>query len=95
MPHPFRLLTLSLVAACGAAMATPALAQATYPDHPVKVIVALPAGGYLALRQGGYSIQQRGDSRLADGAERMAHAVGRTGLRVATAAPDSTRAAKA
>ena len=51
--------------------------------------VAMPAGGYLALRQGGYSIQQRGDSRLADGAERMAHAVGRTGLRVATAAPDS------
>ena len=27
MPHPFRLLTLSLVAACGAAMAAPALAQ--------------------------------------------------------------------
>lgn len=51
--------------------------------------VAMPAGGYLALRQGGYSIQQRGDTRLADGAERMAHAVGKTGLRVATAAPDS------
>jgi len=51
--------------------------------------VALPSGGYLALRQGGYSVQQRGDSRLADGAERMAHAVGKTGLRVATAAPDS------
>ncbi|WP_296281072.1 phosphomannomutase/phosphoglucomutase [Pseudoxanthomonas sp.] len=51
--------------------------------------VALPAGGYLALRQGGYSIQQRGDSQLSDGAERMAHAVGKTGLRVATAAPDS------
>ena len=45
MHHPFRLLTLSLVAACGAAMASPALAQASYPDHPVKVIVALPAGG--------------------------------------------------
>ena len=51
--------------------------------------VAMPAGGYLALRQGAYSIQQRGDSRLEDGAERMAHAVGKTGLRVATAAPDS------
>ena len=45
MHHPFRLLTLSVVAACGAAMASSALAQATYPDHPVKVIVALPAGG--------------------------------------------------
>lgn len=51
--------------------------------------VAMPAGGYLALRQGGYSIQQRGDTRLEGGAERMAHAVGKTGLRVATAAPDS------
>ena len=51
--------------------------------------VAMPAGGYLALRQGGYSIQQRGNTRLEDGAERMAHAVGKTGLRVATAAPDS------
>ncbi|MDR7068351.1 phosphomannomutase/phosphoglucomutase [Pseudoxanthomonas japonensis] len=51
--------------------------------------VAMPAGGYLALRQGAYSIQQRGDSRLEDGAERMAHAVGKTSLRVATAAPDS------
>ena len=51
--------------------------------------VAMPADGYLALRQGGYSIAQRGNSRLADGAERMAHAVGKTGLRVATAAPDS------
>ncbi|MBD9480255.1 phosphomannomutase/phosphoglucomutase [Pseudoxanthomonas sp. PXM02] len=51
--------------------------------------VAMPAGGYLALRQGGYSIKQRGNSRLEDGAERMAHAVGKTGLRVATAVPDS------
>ena len=40
-----RLLTLALVAACGTTLATPALAQAGYPDRPVKVIVALPAGG--------------------------------------------------
>ena len=26
-------------------LASPAVAQGTYPDHPVKVIVALPAGG--------------------------------------------------
>lgn len=51
--------------------------------------VTMPEGAYLALRQGGYSIVQRGSSGLADGAERMAHAVGKTGLRVATAAPDS------
>jgi Phosphomannomutase len=51
--------------------------------------VALPGGGYLALRQGSYSITQRGNSGLEDGAERMARAVGKTGLRVATAVPVS------
>jgi phosphomannomutase/phosphoglucomutase len=50
--------------------------------------VALP-GGYLALRQGSYSITQRGNSGLEDSAERMARAVGKTGLRVATAVPVS------
>ena len=50
--------------------------------------VALP-GGYLALRQGSYSIKQRGNSGLEDSAERMARAVGKTGLRVATAVPVS------
>ena len=50
--------------------------------------VALP-GGYLALRQGSYSIKQRGNNGLEDSAERMARAVGKTGLRVATAVPVS------
>ncbi|WP_457282858.1 Bug family tripartite tricarboxylate transporter substrate binding protein [Polaromonas sp. P5_D5] len=36
---------LALCAASGLALATPSFAQDTYPNHPVKVIVALPAGG--------------------------------------------------
>jgi len=51
--------------------------------------VRAPAGGYLALRQGGYSVKERGNASLQGGAERMAHAVGKTGLRVATAVPNS------
>ena len=51
--------------------------------------VAMPAGGYLALRQGAFNVRERGNAGLQDGAERMAHAVGKTGLRVATAVPDS------
>jgi len=38
----YRLLFIPLGAL---ALSTPALAQSKYPDHPVKVIVALPAGG--------------------------------------------------
>ncbi len=38
----YRLLLIPLAAL---ALSTPALAQSKYPDHPVKVIVALPAGG--------------------------------------------------
>ena len=51
--------------------------------------VAMPAGGYLALRQGAFSVRERGNAGLQDVAERMAHTVGKTGLRVATAVPDS------
>lgn len=40
-----RFLSLAFGAACGAAVSFPVLAQGRYPDHPVKVIVALPAGG--------------------------------------------------
>jgi len=51
--------------------------------------VPLPPGTYLALRQGSFNVVQRGSTQLADGAEVMAHAVGKTGLRVAAAEPDS------
>ncbi|HVK51929.1 MAG TPA: phosphomannomutase/phosphoglucomutase [Pseudoxanthomonas sp.] len=48
----------------------------------------LPDGAYLALRQGSYNVGQRGPTSLAEGAEVLAHAIGKTGLRVAAAAPD-------
>ena len=51
--------------------------------------IALPDDAYLALRQGNYSVSERGNAGLSGGAERMAHAVGKTGLRIATAVPDS------
>ena len=40
--NAYRLLCIPV---CALAFSTPALAQSKYPDHPVKVIVALPAGG--------------------------------------------------
>lgn len=49
--------------------------------------ISLPGSGYLALRQGSYNVRERGSKALADGAEVLAHAVGRTGLRVAAAVP--------
>ncbi len=51
--------------------------------------VALPSGTYLALRQDSFNVLQRGEASLSEGAEVLAHAVGKTGLRVAAAAPDS------
>ena len=36
---------LLFVLTCALTLSAPALAQAKYPDHPVKIIVALPAGG--------------------------------------------------
>ncbi len=43
---------------------------------------------YLALRQGGFSALERGDTTLAGGAEALAAKVPGTGLRVAAAVPD-------
>jgi phosphomannomutase/phosphoglucomutase len=51
--------------------------------------VAVSGNGYLALRQGAFSVRERGNAGLSEGAEVMAHAVGKTGLRVAAAVPDS------
>jgi len=48
----------------------------------------LPDGTYLALRQGNYNVGERGLASLGQGAEVLAHAIGKTGLRVAAAAPD-------
>ncbi|SFL15284.1 phosphomannomutase/phosphoglucomutase [Lysobacter sp. cf310] len=43
---------------------------------------------YLALRQGGYSVIERGDTSLADGAEALAAKIPDSDLRVAAAIPD-------
>ena len=40
-----RSVVLALCAASGLMLATQSSAQGVYPDHPVKIIVALPAGG--------------------------------------------------
>jgi phosphomannomutase/phosphoglucomutase len=47
--------------------------------------VALPSQAYLALRQGGYNVTQKGAQALASGGEAQARPVGKTGLRVAAA----------
>ena len=40
-----RTIFASFFAVSSLMLAAPAMAQGAYPDHPVKVIVALPAGG--------------------------------------------------
>ena len=40
-----RTFCLTLCAAASLTLAVPSFAQGTYPNHPVKVIVTLPAGG--------------------------------------------------
>jgi phosphomannomutase/phosphoglucomutase len=50
--------------------------------------VSLADDTYLALRQGGFTLLERGDKAYAEGAERMAVAVPNTGLRVAAAVPN-------
>ena len=49
--------------------------------------VAVGDDTYLALRQGGYTLAQRGDTAIADAAERLAQPIGDTGLRMVAAVP--------
>ncbi|MBD9369864.1 phosphomannomutase/phosphoglucomutase [Xanthomonas sp. XNM01] len=49
---------------------------------------ALPAGTYLALRQGNHNVVERGDAGLAGSADVLSREVARTGLRAAAAVPD-------
>lgn len=48
---------------------------------------AIPDGTYLALRQGGHSVLERGDTRLSGSAEALGARVPGSGLRVAAAVP--------
>ena len=45
--------------------------------------------GYLALRQGGHTVAERGDATLANRAEKLAVAIPDSELRIAAAAPDA------
>ncbi|NUO76540.1 MAG: phosphomannomutase/phosphoglucomutase [Lysobacter sp.] len=49
---------------------------------------SVPGDSYLALRQGGYSVVERGDNSLADGAEALAAKIPDSDLRIAAAIPD-------
>ena len=49
--------------------------------------VNIPGSTYLALRQGGFTLGERGDAAYAESAERMAAPVQGTGLRVAAGVP--------
>jgi phosphomannomutase/phosphoglucomutase len=49
---------------------------------------AVPAQGYVAIRQGGYTIHEAGDRALTGGAESLARPIGETGMRVVAATPD-------
>ena len=51
------------------------------------VDAAIPDGTYLALRQGGHSVLERGDTRLAGSAEVLGARVPGSGLRLAAAVP--------
>jgi len=51
----------------------------------------VPAGAYLALRQGGFNMVERGETSLSGGADMLSRDVGKTGLRVAAAVPDVAR----
>ncbi|HEY9253240.1 MAG TPA: phosphomannomutase/phosphoglucomutase [Stenotrophomonas sp.] len=45
----------------------------------------VPSDGYLALRQGGFNVVQKGDASLANSAESMSRPLGKEGLRLAAA----------
>ena len=72
-------------ATVGVAYARLPLARVTAP-----IQAAAPGDeGYLALRQGGYTIAERGDASLANRAENLAVAIPDSELRIAAAAPDA------
>jgi phosphomannomutase/phosphoglucomutase len=80
------------------ALAAPAPAaqppMVAYAEVPLARIVngleavSIPPGAYLALRQGGRSVQERGDLALNDSAEALAAKVPDSDLRIAAAMPD-------
>ncbi|KAF1697105.1 phosphomannomutase/phosphoglucomutase [Pseudoxanthomonas koreensis] len=79
------------VAAPATLAGTPAVAYARLPLARLTAALdqaAVPGGSYLALRQGGYNVAERGDTALAGSADVLSRPVGKTGLRVVAAVPD-------
>lgn len=82
------------VAAPVALGSAPALVYARLPLSKLTAPlegVDLPSQAYLALRQGGYNVVEKGVAALGAGGESMARPVGKSGLRIAAATeePDS------
>ncbi len=82
------------VAAPAALAGAPAVA---YVRMPLALLTSgleqaqVPGGAYLALRQGGYNVAERGDTALSGSADVLSREVGKTGLRAAAAVPDVSR----
>ncbi|HTL14006.1 MAG TPA: phosphomannomutase/phosphoglucomutase, partial [Thermomonas sp.] len=80
--------------ALAAPVAGPQGPMVAYVEVPMTALegavkaAALPSGAYLALRQGGRSVLERGDAALGQGAESLAVPVPDSELRLAAAVPD-------
>ncbi|GAB3511952.1 phosphomannomutase/phosphoglucomutase [Pseudoxanthomonas daejeonensis] len=73
---------------------SPAVAYVRLPVAPLAAGLekaAVPGGAYLALRQGGYNVIERGNAELGGSADVLSREVGKTGLRAAAAVPDVAR----
>jgi len=80
------------LAASASLAATPAVVYVRLPLLRLTAAldaVQVPEDSYLALRQGGYSVVEKGDATLASGAESMARSIGKSGLRLAAAVPEA------
>ena len=79
-------------------VAAPVRGGVAYANLPLSVLtdgfdqVEVPPRGYVALRQGSYTVREKGSPSLADAAEGLARPVGKTELRVVAATPDGAEA---
>ena len=77
-------------------IAAPVQGSVAYVSLPLSVLTdgldhaEVPPQAYVALRQGSYTVQQKGNASLANAAEGLARPVGKTGLRVVAATPDGS-----
>ena len=77
-------------------VAAPVQDSVAYVSMPLDMLTdglnraEVPSQAYVALRQGTYTVQQKGSASLADAAEGLARPLGKTGLRVVAATPDGS-----